>query len=69
MAIWAFVTGKLWPKEMVDKTLEAQQKACESSAEIISHTICEKMANGIADGMERGISKGYLKVNCSDSDS
>ena len=63
VAIWAFVTGRLWPKEMVDKTLEAQQRAAEASAQIISQTICDKLANGVADGMERGIAKGYLKIN------
>ena len=66
VAIWAFVTGRLWPKEMVDKTLEAQQRAAETTATIISQQICDKLANGVADGMERGIAKGYLKINGND---
>lgn len=69
LGIWAFMTGKLWPKEMVDKTIAAQQESSEKTAEILSQVICEKMANGVADGMERGIAKGYLKINGSDSDS
>lgn len=63
VAIWAFVTGKIWPQKVVEKMIEAQQDAAEKSAEIISQQICEKLANGVADGMERGIAKGYLKIN------
>ena len=63
VAIWAFVTGKIWPQKVVDKMIDAQQEAAEKSAEIISQQICEKLASGVADGMERGIAKGYLKIN------
>jgi hypothetical protein len=63
VAIWAFVTGKIWPQKVVEKMIDAQHDAAEKSAEIISQQICEKLANGVADGMERGIAKGYLKIN------
>jgi hypothetical protein len=63
VAIWAFVTGKIWPQKVVEKMIEAQQQAAEQSAEIISQQICDKLASGVADGMERGIAKGYLKIN------
>lgn len=63
VAIWAFVTGRIWPQKVVEKMIEAQHDAAEKSAEIISQQICEKLANGVADGMERGIAKGYLKIN------
>ena len=63
VAIWAFVTGKIWPQKVVEKMIDAQHKAAEQTATIISTEICGKIANGVADGMERGIAKGYLKVN------
>ena len=63
VAIWAFVTGRIWPQKVVEKMIEAQHEAAEKSAEIISKEICDKLANGVADGMERGIARGYLKIN------
>jgi len=63
VAIWAFVTGKIWPQKVVEKMIDAQHDAAEKSAEIISQQICEKLSSGVADGMERGIAKGYLKIN------
>ena len=67
VAIWAFVTGRIWPQKVVEKMIEAQHAAAEKSAEIISKEICEKLASGVADGMERGIARGYLKINGGDS--
>ena len=63
VAIWAFITGKIWPQKVVEKMIEAQHKAAEQTARIISTEICEKIPNGVADGMARGIAQGYLKIN------
>ena len=63
MGILAFVKGKIWPEKMVDKMLDAQRIAAEQSAKLIAAEMGEKMKNGIAEGMEQGIARGYLKIN------
>lgn len=63
MGIFAFIKGKIWPEKMVERMLEAQRVAAEQSAIIIAAEMGEKMKNGIAEGMEQGIARGYLKVN------
>lgn len=63
MGIWAFLKGKIWPEAMVNKTIKAQQEAAEQSARIIASELGDKMKNGVAEGMEQGIARGYLKVN------
>ena len=63
VAIWAFVTGKIWPQKMVDKMIEAQKDAAEKSAEIISTKITTELSNGIRKAMVEGIAEGYLKIN------
>ena len=63
VAIWAFVTGKIWPQKVVEKMIEAQQKAAEQSAEIISTKITAELSNGIRKAMVEGIAEGYLKIN------
>ncbi len=63
VGLWAFFKGHIWPKEMVEKTLEAQQKAAEASAEILGTKITEGLSNGFRDAMVEAIAEGYLKVN------
>jgi hypothetical protein len=63
LGIWAFMTGKLWPKEHVDKVIEANQRIAETTAEIMSKEICEKIAKGVEDGIAKGIATGYLQIN------
>lgn len=63
LGIWALITGRIWPKSMIDKTIEAQQKASEKTAEILSQKICEEISSGVAGGVERAIIRGYLKIN------
>ena len=63
VAIWAFITGKIWPQKVVEEMIEAQHDAAEKTAEIISKEICSKIADRVADGVERGIARGYLKIN------
>jgi|GEM_PF-3888028 len=60
---WAIVKGHLWPKAMVDKTIETQRETAEASAKILATELGEKMKNGVAEGMEIGIARGYLKIN------
>ena len=61
--IWLFIKGKIWPEAMVDKMIKAQQVAAEQSAKIITSELVDKMKEGVAQGMEQGIARGYLKVN------
>ena len=63
VAIWAFVTGKIWPQKMVEKMIDAQQEAAEKSAEIISTKITGELSDGIRKAMIEGIAEGYLKIN------
>ena len=63
VAIWAFVTGRIWPQKVVEKMIDAQQKAAEQSAEIISAKITAELSNGVRKGMIEGIAEGYLKIN------
>ena len=63
VAIWAFVTGRIWPQKVVQKMIDAQQKAAEQSAEIISTNITNELSNGIRKAMIEGIAEGYLKIN------
>ena len=63
VAIWAFVTGKIWPQKVVEKMIDAQQKAGEQSAKIISTEITNELSNGIRKAMVEGIAEGYLKIN------
>jgi len=63
MGILAFIKGKIWPEAMVNTMLEAQRAAAEQSAKIIATEMGEKLKNGVAEGMEQGIARGYLKVN------
>lgn len=59
----AIIKGLLWPKAMVDEALKAQRETSEASAKIIASELGDKMKNGVAEGMEIGIARGYLKVN------
>ena len=63
VAIWAFVTGKIWPQKVVEKMIEAQEKAAVQTAEIISAKITAELSNGVRKGMVEGIAEGYLKIN------
>ena len=63
LIVVAMYKGWVWPKENVDKMLDAQRDAAEQSAKIIASEMGEKMKNGVAEGMEIGISRGYLKIN------
>lgn len=63
VGLWAFFKGHIWPKEMVEKTLEAQQKAADSTAEILGTKITAELSNGIRKAMVEGIAEGYLKIN------
>lgn len=63
LGLWAFFKGHIWPRNMVEKTLEAQQKAAEASAEIISTKITTELSSGIRKAMVEGIAEGYLKIN------
>ena len=63
VAIWAFVTGRIWPQKVVQKMIDAQQKAGEQSAKIISTEITNELSNGIRKAMVEGIAEGYLKIN------
>ena len=63
VAIWAFVTGRIWPQKVVEKMIDAQHKAAEQSAEIISMKITSELSNGIRKAMVEGIAEGYLKIN------
>jgi len=63
MGILAFLKGKIWPEAMVNKMLEAQRESAEMSAKTIASEMGDKMKNGVAEGMEIGIARGYLKVN------
>ena len=59
----AIVKGHLWPKVMVDKMIKAQRETSEATAKIIASELGDKMKNGVAEGMEIGIARGYLKIN------
>jgi len=59
----AIIKGYLWPKAMVEKAIKAQRETSEATAMIIASELGEKMKNGVAEGMEIGIARGYLKVN------
>lgn len=63
LGILAFFKGKIWPEAMVEKTIKAQQEVAEQSARIIALELGDKMRDGIAQGMEQGIARGYLKIN------
>jgi len=63
MGIVAFLKGKIWPEAMVNKMLDAQRESAEMSAKTIASEMGDKIKNGVAEGMEIGISRGYLKVN------
>ena len=63
MGLWAFFKGHIWPKEMVEKTLEAQQKAADQSAKILGAEITEGLSNGFRKAMIDAIAEGYLKIN------
>ena len=45
--VGAIVKGWLWPKHMVETTLEAQHKAATESAEKIGHELSNEMRSGI----------------------
>ena len=63
VGIWAFITGRIWPKEQVERALEAQREMGEKTAELISKTVCEEISNGVKKGISEGIVEGYLKIN------
>lgn len=66
MGIWGFVTGKIWPKEMVEKALQHQRETSEITAKVIATELCEKMGTEISNGIEQAIVRGYLKINSKD---
>ena len=63
MAIWAFISGRIWPQKMVEKMIEAQQKAAEQTAEIIGTKITTELSDGFRKAMVEAIAEGYLKIN------
>jgi len=64
----AIVKGKLWPEVMVNKMIDSQRETAEAAAKIIASELGDKMKNGVAEGMEIGIARGYLKVNSRDKE-
>lgn len=67
VSIWLFVKGKIWPKEMVDKALEAQSEIAQKNSELISKQICEQLSEGVKKGISEGIAEGYIKINSRDA--
>jgi hypothetical protein len=58
----AMMKGLLWPKAMVDRVIEAQQKAAEQSAKIIATEIKEGMQTAVTNGISIGLAKGVIEV-------
>ncbi len=63
VSVWLFIRGKIWPKEMVDKALEAQAEIAQKNSELISKKICEELSEGVKKGISEGIAEGYFKIN------
>ena len=61
-----FVRGQLWPKTMVDKTIDAQQVAAEKSATIIATQVKEGMKNAVREGISIGLSEGIKIARIND---
>ena len=61
--LYYVIKGKVWPEKMVDKALEAQRATSEQAAKVLATELCEKMGTSIANGIERAIVSGYLRVN------
>lgn len=59
---WAMMKGMLWPKNMVDKVIDAQQKAAEQSAKIIATEIKEGMQTAVTNGISIGLAKAYTEA-------
>jgi hypothetical protein len=67
----AMIKGWLWPKNMVDKVIDAQQKASEQSAKIIATEVKEGMQRAVTNGISIGLAKGIIeikKINSGDLD-
>ena len=58
----AMMKGLLWPKNMVDKVIDAQQRAAEQSAKIIATEIREGMQTAVTNGISIGLAKGVIEV-------
>ena len=63
MGLFGFFKGHIWPRDMVEKTIAAQQKAAEQTAEILGTKITGELSDGIRKAMVEGIAEGYLKIN------
>lgn len=63
-----FVKGSLWPKAMVDRTIEAQQKAAEQSAVIIATEMKEGLKEAVRQGISAGLAEGFLRINVNNKD-
>lgn len=58
----AMMKGLLWPKNMVDKVIDAQQEAAEQSAKIIATEVKEGMQTAVTNGISIGLAKGVIEV-------
>ena len=63
LGLFGFFKGHIWPRDMVEKTIAAQQKAAEQTAEILGTKITGELSDGIRKAMVEGIAEGYLKIN------
>lgn len=58
----AMMKGMLWPKNMVDTVIEAQQAAAEKSAKIIATEVKEGMQTAVSNGISIGLTKGLIEI-------
>lgn len=54
----AVVKGWVWPKAMVDKVIESQEK----TATIIAMELKDGMEDAVKKGISAGLADGYMKI-------
>ena len=63
MGIYGFMKGWIISSKNFDKALDAQKESAKQEAEIIATRICKEIEAAVASGTEKGIVRGYLKLN------
>jgi len=66
LAVYAFMKGWIMSSKLVDKILEAQQKAADQTAKILADELGKEVALlklGIEDAVARGTERGWRKAN------
>jgi len=62
LIVGAIVRGFLWPKHMVDRTLEEARKGSAAAAKIVGVEIKEGIEHGIGRAISQGLAEGYLRI-------